>query len=145
MGRCSRASENNCPICHNCPIRLPHEKWGPSARLREYGLSPSCFENSPSRMFFYVKLYPQMLDIAVWGLYLCGVVFHHRFYSLFPRLVILSNCHPERSEGSECIHSKSPFIRGRAAQRSLSVLAAAYHTPLAPLQRGSIYTPTHNS
>ena len=93
MRRCSRASKTTARSATTAPFACPYENGGPSARLREYGLSPSCFENSPSRMFFYVKLYPEMLDFAFWGLYLCGVVFHHRFSQIL--FIISPACYSE--------------------------------------------------
>ena len=73
MGRCIRAPKTICPICHNCHTRLSPEKGLSGTRLREYRLSSSGFENSPSRTVFYAKIDHGILDFAFWGWYLCGV------------------------------------------------------------------------
>ena len=142
-------------------------------RLRDFLQSSVCFVESSFRCDFLAKYLPKYLTSRFWGCIFAVLIFttdSHRFsFIISPALACwvhlqiplekgVGGCSigyepywcsmlmlPLRSQ-----HPPAPFIRGRLRSAPLNVLAAAYHTPLAPLQRGNhIHTNskliTHNS
>ena len=136
--------------------------WSPGcARLRNFGQSSLCFKKSTSRLNFLEKNIPKNLTFGFKFCIFVVLKVHHRLHR-FPQIftnkrldvilfcichpVFFPLCHPEWNEGSECIHVDAYEIFHYALLRSKwqIVLTDAYHTLLAPLERG-IHITTQNS